>query len=290
MQHNLNQEPPQMHSQYAERAGVPGSHERPPSAQANMGQYQQGSHGPEEHNLLRRNLLGQDPTREDSRREYSAPKKDEYGGQMRSGYRGQYYNQTPTSIPVAEAPRSHPQPFEAGRRPTDSVAPEQMPIYGRPSFEHVRREENSIGGAEIRSMGGEPLSRRPSGEEMQQSRSFLGISSDPNKRGRASPLPQAMKGVQAPYVGPGSDPSIKSEFGRIFQGLGSGLGGLGNMTPSRQSPAPQRIRDDPNDPDAHKMVRVGSMNGRGRKPDEIDDGRRTPLGSGGRGGRKTKQT
>jgi hypothetical protein len=288
-----------MHQPYGERPGMPGPHDRPPSAQPIGGQYQQATHGPDDNNLLRRNLLGQEPIRDESRRDYVAPKKDEYGGQMRSGYRGQYYSQPPTSTPVAEAPRSHPQPFEAGRRPGEPMIPEPVQNYGRPSFDHARREENTTGGAEIRMggmgpMGGEPLSRRTSGEEMQQSRSFLGISSDPNKRGRASPLPQAVKGVQAQFVGPGSDPSIKSEFGRIFQGLGSGLGGLGNLTPSRQSPVPQRIRDDPNmnEQDGVKMTRVGSMGGRVRKgrDDEVEDGRRTPLGSGGRGGRKSKQT
>ncbi|KAF2404959.1 Rxt3-domain-containing protein [Trichodelitschia bisporula] len=149
-----------------------------------------------------------------------------------------------------------------------------------------------------------------SGEEMQRSRSFLSLM-ESHKRGRASPLPQAVQGAQAQSIGPNADPSIKSEFGRIFQGLGSGLGGHipGVSTPSRQSPMPQRLSTGGladgetvmlSDNDG-RMVRMGSARGMGAaaktlksrrvKDEDVrgegEDGRRTPIG---RGSKRAKTT
>lgn len=53
--------------------------------------------------------------------------------------------------------------------------------------------------------------------------------------GRNSPLPQAVQGAQSQLSGPGDEPGIKSEFGRMFSGIGSGVGvgsGSGALTPS----------------------------------------------------------
>lgn len=80
-------------------------------------------------------------------------------------------------------------------------------------------------------------------------RSLLGISPELNRKGRNSPLPQAVQGAQPRHVGPGGDnPGIKMEFGRMFSGLGSGVGSntptagqsvKGSPTPSRLSPMRQ---------------------------------------------------
>lgn len=80
-------------------------------------------------------------------------------------------------------------------------------------------------------------------------RSLLGISPELNRKGRNSPLPQAVQGAQPRFVGPGGDnPGIKMEFGRMFSGLGSGVGSAtpvagqsanGATTPSRMSPSRQ---------------------------------------------------
>ncbi|KAF1997873.1 Rxt3-domain-containing protein [Amniculicola lignicola CBS 123094] len=115
---------------------------------------------------------------------------------------------------------------------------------------------------------------------------ILGLGPDANRRtGRASPLPQAVQGAQAQPLSIGKDPSIKSEFGRMFSGLGSGLG---SSTPSRQSPMPQGGPDsgppgiDLND---LRLQRVNSQNGRKSKrvkdednifDGEMMDGRGTP--------------
>ena len=45
-----------------------------------------------------------------------------------------------------------------------------------------------------------------------------------NRRGRVSPLPQAVQGAQPQIHGPAGEPSIKSEFGRMYMGIGNGVG------------------------------------------------------------------
>lgn len=54
-------------------------------------------------------------------------------------------------------------------------------------------------------------------------RKLLGLLSE-NRRGRVSPLPQAVQGAQAQLRGPASEPGIKNEFARMFSGIGSGVG------------------------------------------------------------------
>jgi hypothetical protein len=262
-----------MHGTHAERrGGYAGPGERPSSAQPQLHSYGRPPSRPQdEGNLLRRNLQGQEPIREDARRE-------------REGSRGRYLgpNQSPSSL-APEAPRSHPHASELFRRGPDGVnTPEPHLLFSRPPLEVDRRRERSVGG-EPRTSLHDGSSRRASGEEMQRSRSFLGMGSESYRRGRASPLPQAVKGAQAQPAGPGGgDPGVKSEFGRIFQGLGSGLGGAGSLTPSRQSPVPQLMRDGAQgEGEGAKMVRVSSLGprlGRRARDEGVDDGRITPLG------------
>lgn len=109
-------------------------------------------------------------------------------------------------------------------------------------------------------------------------RSLLNISPEMDRRGRNSPLPQAVQGVQPQRFGPGgSNPGIKSEFGRMFSGLGSGVGSTtptagqsvnGTTTPSRISPM-RHI-------DSGDLVRTAVA--------EIEDGSRGRGGS--RGGKR----
>lgn len=111
-------------------------------------------------------------------------------------------------------------------------------------------------------------------------RSLLNISPDLNRKGRNSPLPQAVQGAQPRHVGPGgNNPGIKMEFGRMFSGLGSGVGGSatptagqsvnGATTPSRLSPVRHIEGGD--------LVRTAVA--------EIEDGRGTKGPA--RGGKKT---
>ena len=130
------------------------------------------------------------------------------------------------------------------------------------------------------------------GEPMQHSKSHIGLGLEESRRtGRASPLPQAVQGAQAPPFMTGKDPGIKSEFGRMF----SGLGGLGSSTPLRGSPLPQSSQE--GQEPGEMMRRISSQ--QGRKPkrvkdesnvfdDDSNDGRGTPTGV--RGAKRNKYT
>ncbi|TKA49913.1 hypothetical protein B0A55_13186, partial [Friedmanniomyces simplex] len=134
------------------------------------------------------------------------------------------------------------------------------------------------------------------GSDGSAARSLLGISPELNRKGRNSPLPQAVQGAQPRFVGPGgNNPGIKMEFGRMFSGLGSGVGSAipvagqsinGVITPSRLSPA-QQFDESEDVPSADTGIRTtkagpkargGRRNGRRSRDEEaIDsDGRMTP--------------
>ena len=135
-------------------------------------------------------------------------------------------------------------------------------------------------------------------QQMQQQRSFLGIQ-EINRKGRLSPLPQAVQGAQGQMGGPAHEPGIKSEFGRMFSGIGSGVGGAMGV-PSPVTAGPQgmpfansgQIRRDDLDQDSpvengRGIQRTASRGGRRRKlkdedsrDDESSTGRNTPSGRG----------
>lgn len=133
-------------------------------------------------------------------------------------------------------------------------------------------------------------------DEMHHAKSLLSFGPDVNRRtGRASPLPQAVQGAQAQPLSIGKDPHVKSEFGRMF----SGLGGLGSSTPSRGSPMPQGVHESfPPGTDLNdhlRLQRVSSQNGRkpkrvkdedGGYDNESMDGRDTPFGA--RGAKRSR--
>ncbi len=78
---------------------------------------------------------------------------------------------------------------------------------------------------------------RPEEENLQTQRGSLAhLLSD--RRGRVSPLPQAVQGAQDRLSGPASDPGIKSEFARMFIGIGSGAGSAGRIASESSSPFP----------------------------------------------------
>lgn len=119
------------------------------------------------------------------------------------------------------------------------------------------------------SSSGRSLYDQPSrmGEAMQHSKSHIGFGLEASRRtGRASPLPQAVQGASAQPLSVGKDPGIKSEFGRMFSGLGSGLG---STTPSRGSPMPQNGQGSFESDNGEMMRRIGSQ--QGRKPKRVKD-------------------
>ncbi|KAF2464961.1 Rxt3-domain-containing protein [Lindgomyces ingoldianus] len=168
----------------------------------------------------------------------------------------------------------------------------------RQKAEHLSRSLSSGGlGYSGRSIYDQP---RRMGEDLQHSKVLLALGPEANRRtGRASPLPQAVQGAQAQPLSIGKDPSIKSEFGRMFSGLGSGLG---TNTPSRQSPMPQNgpeILPPGADSNDSRLQRVSSQTGRkpkrvkdeeGLVDNESGDGRGTPALGGVRGTKRNKYT
>lgn len=117
-----------------------------------------------------------------------------------------------------------------------------------------------------------------------------------NRKGRISPLPQAVQGAQPQIQGPPGEAGIKSEFGRMFSGIGSGVSGLGVPSPiasGAQLPFPnsgmgRREESDHPPQEANMDAKAGrdssSRNKRRKakdedaKGDEDSNGRSTPLG------------
>ncbi len=139
---------------------------------------------------------------------------------------------------------------------------------------------------------------------MQQNRNSLAVQ-EINRRGRISPLPQPVQGAQGQSNGQSGEPSIKNEFGRMFSGIGSGVGAMERAMsgPSPIISGPQipfsnpggLRREDleslqdgsPGENGGPKMARrTSSRGGRRRKlkdepgDDESSTGRQTPSGRG----------
>lgn len=226
----------------------------------------------------------------------------------------------PRSPPISQA-----MPIPATQQPTaPTFTPGFMPIdhaiMNRPLNDRLERASfaSSAQGSEG-GLNGLPGGRRTPAIDAQlrksiednqaAQRSFLSIASDHARMlDRASPLPQAVQGAQSQPVGSNRDPSIKSEFGRMFSGLGSGVGSTpvpsstyAPPTPANRSPIIEEVDGEP----AMRKASVGSRaptaasrGGRrgkraydddGRIDSESGDGRATPVGSV-RGGKRNKYT
>ncbi|KAL9059854.1 MAG: hypothetical protein Q9162_000924 [Coniocarpon cinnabarinum] len=126
-----------------------------------------------------------------------------------------------------------------------------MPIYGpHPRSGPPLVDRNDYPDSII-NIGNEKSTRPMLDERLRRSledsqmahRSVLGANQEARRRiERSSPLPQAVQGASGQPVGSGRDPTIKSEFGRMFSGLGSGVGSTPVPMPpaSNSSPTPNR--------------------------------------------------
>lgn len=119
-------------------------------------------------------------------------------------------------LPPHQQAQHRPRPHEEGP-PPPSVAYNGGPGAGG-LFEPARPARHAEEG------GAPPLARQVS------SNGFLAVG-EINRKGRVSPLPQAVQGAQPLHQGPAGEPGIKSEFGRMFSGIGSGASGLGFSSP-----------------------------------------------------------
>jgi hypothetical protein len=232
-----------------------------------------GAIGPQPPRSMWRHPLPEEPSREPE------PRREESHGIFR-GYGGY------SAPPQGPSPYGGPGPEDMVRgRSLDHLSHRVVEQYHAPptsdptSIDRHKSEQLS----RSLSSGGSGYFGR---SMYDQNKSLLAFGPDANRRtGRASPLPQAVQGAQAQPLSIGKDPHVKSEFGRMF----SGLGGLGSSTPSRGSPMPQGAYDSlPPGMDLNehlRLQRVSSQNGRKPKrvkdedvfDDEDNDGRNTPL-------------
>lgn len=226
--------------------------------------------------------------------EYSRSAAPQYGGH--AAYAPTEHRHHPTSHPQTMPPQHTSIPasqYEASIQERQRAAEQQQQsIYGGPSQGTSYQSQESP-------------TRRPfeDSQQMQQQvqqRSLLGVQ-EMNRKGRVSPLPQAVQGAQGQIGGPG-EPGIKSEFGRMFSGIGSGVGAMGVPSPvsSHQGlPNWGQLRredldglqghDSPSDKSGYGIARSSSRSGArrrklkeedGRGDDESSTGRHTPSGRG----------
>jgi hypothetical protein len=181
-------------------------------------------------------------------------------------------------------------PYEASGQERQRLAQQQehqrqQSMYGGPSQSAPYQSQES------------PTRRAvEESQQMQQQRSFLGVG-EINRKGRVSPLPQAVQGAQGQLGGPAHEPGIKSEFGRMFSGIGSGVSAMGAPSPVNagaqgmpfSAPGPMRRDDLEQDSpieNGRGIQRSASRGGRRRKlkdedrDDESSTGRNTPSARG----------
>lgn len=145
--------------------------------------------------------------------------------------------------------------------------------------------------------------RRKGNDELLHHRSLLGVGVEGKKGGRASPLPQAVQGAQGQILGPSGESGMKSDLGRVFSGIGSGVGGVNAATAGSGPPTPMATSPFKRDSGAGRSAtaeavediknnRPGSATGKRRRRSRDEDGlleatfeQRGGLSRGGRRGR-----
>lgn len=132
---------------------------------------------------------------------------------------------------------------------------------------------------------------RKGSDELSQHRTILGLAAE-SKRGRYSPVPQAVQGAQAQTPVP--DAAIKNEHGRVFAGLGGlGTGSSGpTSTPGPLAASPFRQNDGPRLSEENLMKISRSASGVSKKSRRLDDGIRaeSEAGDGKKAGRSNKKS
>ncbi|PMB71810.1 hypothetical protein BM221_001906 [Beauveria bassiana] len=192
------------------------------------------------------------------------------------------------------APTSHPHPHSqasaaASTQPYDS--PERVPLDRQPPAGRAREDQHQQipPGYHNPAHGPAPYdaARQRNGDDQSSQnhqRNLLGVQ-DMNRKGRMSPLPQAVQGAQPQQPGPAGEPGIKSEFGRMFAGIGSGVGNMGASNPVTSAPSGQAGpgalgKDEDHTADGTKKPRRRKLKDDIDRPDDESTGRRTPVGRG----------
>ena len=117
-------------------------------------------------------------------------------------------------------------------KPGARQSPKQTPIRHVEAIENQRNRDSPQVSLPPEGLPRTPSTGQYSGVMDEHHRVTLGLPLENKRGGRHSPLPQAVQGAQSQKVGPASEPGIKSEFARMFSGIGSGVGsGIPTPTP-----------------------------------------------------------
>jgi hypothetical protein len=195
-------------------------------------------------------------------------------------------NQRPASVPMSQqdSTQSNSERSIFGERLDKSRSRLFSPFAGS----HTSQSGPSASGL------ADEQSRKGS-DELSQHRALLGLAAEGKRGGRYSPLPQAVQGAQAQSIGP--EMGIKSEHGRIFSGIGSGVG-TSSASPAHAPPglasSPFK-RDDSNgsrllnEDNIMKISRSSSGFGKRARKVKEEDGKAASENDGnGRNGKKAR--
>ena len=174
------------------------------------------------------------------------------------------YNRDPQDVPVATSSPFSPDYLRRSREEKLAVNEPQPPNLGhsnpmqtqflaqleaqhRQQYPHTQPTSTATLNRSVSTNGIDQASKVGDDIIIQQPRHSLSLLIENGKRGRVSPLPQAVQGAQARNSGPASDPGIKNEFGRMFSGIGSGVGSSGPMGSGTSTPFPAspKINNEP---------------------------------------------
>ncbi|KAL1966137.1 hypothetical protein VTN77DRAFT_4885 [Rasamsonia byssochlamydoides] len=154
----------------------------------------------------------------------------------------------PPPPPPPPPPSQHPSVSIQPRQGQPTPPPSEQPFLSKlPSQPRIFSATSVPSGSQPSTLGGSTATtdeqRRKGSDDLMQHRSLLGLGLDGKRTGRASPIPQAVQGAQAQLLGPAGESGIKGELGRVFAGIGSGVGtgisgsvGSGPPTPMTASP------------------------------------------------------
>ncbi|RFN44275.1 transcriptional regulatory protein rxt3 [Fusarium flagelliforme] len=210
----------------------------------------------------------------------------------------------PGPPPERYPPASHPMPGPPGQNMPHGPAPYDSPDRARMSLMHAqqqpphRRQEEggpppptiAYNGAPGPGQLESPRHRNSDDASAPNGQRNLLAIQEMNRKGRISPLPQAVQGAQLQQPGPTGEPGIKSEFGRMFAGIGNGVMGVTSPMTSAAMPftnASLAKREDPENVTPDSGPEAGGKGTKGRrrklkddegKGDDESSGRVTPAG------------
>ncbi|KAF9769866.1 hypothetical protein IL306_012647 [Fusarium sp. DS 682] len=195
----------------------------------------------------------------------------------------------PPSHPSAQGMPPGPAPYESPDRARMSLIPAQQ------QHPHRRPEEGpppptiAYNGAHGPGQYESPRHRHSDDASAPNGQRNLLAIQEMNRKGRISPLPQAVQGAQLQQPGPTGEPGIKSEFGRMFAGIGNGVIGVSSPIASSAMPftnASLAKREDSENVTPDSGTEAGGKGTKGRrrklkdddgKGDDDSSGRVTPA-------------